>query len=151
VLLVWPNCAFGNLPVKALCQSSAFRAVVSVAVMLSWMLLTNHCALGGALAPASIKAVHMHCHGAMEKDGTKAPAQGTPECCRAVKATLPSAFDLDLASVQLHVWDVLATIAIRVEAPAPQFLRDHGPPRAPSFAEEVLQRSLLSHAPPVRV
>jgi hypothetical protein len=121
-----------------------------VAVMLlSWLVVTNHCALGRMQGG---NAGHAHCHAAKNDDGKKAPEDGMRECCRAIKASLSSHGEFKCDASQLPL-QIVATpqlyAAPLVEASG--ILLDHGPPRAASFAEIVLQRSLLGHAPPTLV
>jgi hypothetical protein len=56
--------------------------------------------------------------------------------------------DAKVSSVDLHV-DEFALVAHLHTTPAPLFL-DTGPPKAWTFAELILQGSLLAHAPPAR-
>ena len=74
------------------------------------------------------------------------------ECCRAIKASLPShaEFKCDAAQLPLQVAAIPQVYAAPLVEASGIFL-DHGPPRVASFAEIVLQRSLLSHAPPTLV
>lgn len=119
-------------------------------MLLSWLVVTNHCALGFMQAALSAKAEHAHCHAATSDDGQKAPADGMRECCRVIKASLADTteFKVDAAKLQLQAFVILQELVAPVQNPAPAFIHDHGPPRVISFAEGVLQRSLLSHAPP---
>jgi hypothetical protein len=120
-------------------------------MLLSWLVLTNHCALAAILPSAAAKSVHAHCHAAMHQDGKQSPTQGIRECCQAVKAQLASktVVKCDASSSALQIYLVLAVLAPRTDEPSAEMLQDHGPPVAGSFAEIVLQHSLLSHAPPV--
>lgn len=73
------------------------------------------------------------------------------QCCKAVKASLSGKAEVkvDPSKLRLRVFPVVQLLAAQVAQPAPPFLFDHGPPRVASFAEIVLQRSLLCHAPPL--
>jgi len=122
-----------------------------VAVMLfSWLVVTNHCALGFMQAALSAKTEHAHCHASTSDDGRKAPAEGMRECCRVIKASLASKaeFHFDTVQIQLYAFIILDALCAPGRDSAPAFIHDHGPPGVVSFAEAVLQRSLLSHAPP---
>jgi len=57
--------------------------------------------------------------------------------------------DAKFSGVDLRV-DEFTLVAHSHTTPAPLFL-DTGPPEARTFAELILQRSLLAHAPPARV
>ena len=122
-------------------------------MLLSWLVLTNHCALAAILPSAVAESVHSHCHAAMHQDGKNSPSQGIRECCQVVKASLTSKIvvKFDASSFALPVYTILAVLAPRTDEPAEELLQDHGPPGTSSFAEIVLQRSLLSHAPPISV
>lgn len=86
-------------------------------------------------------------HSAPEKEK---PAVKTP-CCKEIRALVakcvtagPSALRLiGLQNYAATVFNAPPRLAIAVEE------LDTGPPRSLSFAELVLQESVLSHAPPV--
>ena len=131
--------------------------VVRLALVLitgiSWLAIANHCALAVAVARTQKQA-----HGCCEKDkaGDKTPAkerqQGGGECCKTLDVTLaPAVKNL----TGFCCWSVLPAylIALVTLADAAQSTQsatelDTGPPCASSFAETVLQRSILAHAPP---
>jgi len=118
-------------------------------MLLSWLVLTNHCALA-AMAAASVgNTGHAHCHAVANHGGKTPPQDGVRECCRDIKASLAqkTVVKLDATSCELLLWGRDA-VALVTECSAPKLLREHGPPRAISFAEIVLRHSLLSHAPP---
>ncbi|MEI9898445.1 MAG: hypothetical protein WDN28_32450 [Chthoniobacter sp.] len=127
--------------------SSISRFLVVAVMLFSWLLVTNHCALGQMQAA---NGEHAHCHPAKDADGKKAPADGMRECCRTMKASLSgeTVVKFDPAPVQLLAAAFLEALNAPVASPALEVFRDHGPPHVSSFAEIVLQRSLLSHAPP---
>jgi hypothetical protein len=135
---------------KAIRNSSISRCLVVAVMLLSWLVVTNHCALA-QLQGRNLR--HAHCHASKGDNGKQAPADGMRECCQAVKANLASQpeikFELTLLEVQSAV--LLQAFLTPAAIPAADFLQDHGPPRVVSFAENVLQRSLLSHAPPAFV
>jgi len=118
-------------------------------MLLSWFIITNHCALGLMGSSPPTQKEHACCH---KHD---APAQNTPkapfECCGAIKASLndnaTAKIDGLKVAFELVFMSVLANERTFAEAPARSC--EHGPPQALSFAELVLQRSLLSHAPPI--
>jgi len=120
-------------------------------MLFSWLVVTNHCALGMVQSALGASAEHAHCHAAKTDSGKKAPADGMRECCRSIKASMASetVVKFDPAQVQLQSYPILAALLTPVASPTPEVFLDHGPPHAGSFAEIVLQRSLLSHAPPL--
>ena len=130
------------------------RALLAVLMLLGWFTATNHCALGLMQKSSVAKAVHAKCC-----SGKPAPAKngetpgGGRECCKSIHAVpLPDAKGLAKYDASHFVIDAFALLTVLgSEAAAPDALatlHDHGPPRAESFAELVLNRSLLSHAPP---
>jgi hypothetical protein len=137
--------------VKAFRASPISRCLVVAVMLLSWLVVTNHCALGGMLAKTACSATHTHCHAAANDSGKKAPGDGMRECCQTIKASLAdrAEFDFAAAAFQFQVAAIFSVIVAPVTNSVPGLYRDHGPPRASSFAEIVLQRSLLSHAPPI--
>jgi hypothetical protein len=145
------NLRFPCAVVKAFRASLLTRCLVAVVTLLSWLVLTNHCALAAILPSIPAKSIHAHCHAAMHQGKKESPDRGLRECCQAVKASLPSKMLLkfDASFFTLQAYAVLVTLAPRTSEPDTELLQDHGPPAVGSFAEIVLQRSLLSHAPPL--
>ena len=122
-------------------------------MLLSWLVITNHCAFAWMLIEPAAGAEHAHCHPAANDSPNKVPGDGVRECCRTIKASLAARMEseFDAAPFQLQAWAIAWMIAAPTAKPALSFFRDHGPPGAISFAEIVLQHSLLSHAPPAVV
>ena len=123
-------------------------------MLLGWFTATNHCALGLMQKSPVAKAEHAKCC-----SGKPAPAKDdqprgeTRECCKSIHAVpLPDAkvlakYDASLFAVHAFALPtVLGSEAAALDAQAT--LHDHGPPRAVSFAELVLQRGLSGNAPP---
>jgi hypothetical protein len=115
----------------------------------AWLLLSNHCALGlsGTLVEADsvLRGCPMH----------SAPAKGKPAanlpCCKELRAIASHAGKSIAAGASrpVGVRDYVAAIFLmppRVTARVPAL--DTGPPQTLSFAESILQRSILAHAPP---
>jgi hypothetical protein len=124
---------------------TAFAVVLTLA---AWFSLSNHCALG-VVAPVS-EAASSSCpmHSAPAK---KKPATTTP-CCKDVRAVVAKGVTAAAAGVRVIVAPCYAT-EIFVLKPVRTVIGfenlDTGPPGWFSFAESVLQESMLSHAPPV--
>jgi hypothetical protein len=127
------------------------RTTIAFAVGLTlaaWFSLSNHCPLG-AVAPVS-EAASGSCpmHSGPTK---KKPANKTP-CCKDVRALVAKGVSASVVGGRLMV-PRDCTTAIFARQPvriAIQFENlDTGPPGCFSFAESVLQESMLSHAPPV--
>jgi hypothetical protein len=115
----------------------------------AWVLLSNHCALGAVALPVEtgVEASGCPMHSAPAK---KKPATKTP-CCRDIRAVV--AKTVTAAAIPAQVIGA-QTFPAELVAPPPRFqteiaLLDTGPPGCVSFAESVLQESLLAHAPPV--
>jgi hypothetical protein len=127
-----------------------FRASVVVVTLVGWFLISNHCALTG-LESWQSGAAHASCH-ANTPAPSKLPAKGDQmPCCKLLPATVVK----DGASVvqngltfSLQPYFV-GFIAFPEQLHWSQsFELDTGPPFSESFAESVLQRSVLAHAPP---
>src|SRR5450432_1245832 len=124
--------------------------------ILAWFLISNHCILDAAMsAPAPESAIVQDDCCPMHASKTPAPAQPKKQndaqvCCKnlpapQLKNTQPLAsFVAPLLAVVSERHDILESK--RDERPSLCF--DTGPPKAFSFSELVLQRSLLVHAPP---
>lgn len=127
------------------------RTMIAFAVMFTlaaWFSLSNHCALG-SIAPVSEAASSscpMHSAPAKKKPATKTP------CCKDVRAVVAKGVTASAAGVRGIVAPCYAT-EVFAHRPPPVAIKfqylDTGPPGWTSFAESVLQESMLSHAPPV--
>ena len=135
-------------------RTRLFNAAFSVVALAAWLLASNHCALAGLMPVAQEAVASSHCHGPSE---VPAPDQKERECdgskcCKSLSA--PSlVFAKDVVSYDATLFiaaDYLAfeqsVSACEHESPIAEI--DTGPPRSDSFAESVLQRSILAHAPP---
>ena len=132
------------------------RGATVALVAVSWLAVSNHCALGlAAIETHSSDAVSAQAHDccASEVPGQPKPAKdpATP-CCKTLQALSVS----PAKSFETECYDFLRRSARlqhadhrspRVAPVAYRFLNT-GPPGGKSFAESVLQRSLLAHAPP---
>jgi len=137
------------------CRAMTLRGATVALVAVSWLAVSNHCALGlAAIETHSSDAVSAQAHDccASEVPGQPKPAKdpATP-CCKTLQAISVSPAKSFEARVTIFFGGPLAcstpTIATPCVAPACRFLNT-GPPDGKSFAESVLQRSLLAHAPP---
>jgi hypothetical protein len=132
-------------------KTSMRWAIVTVAIC-SWIAVSNHCAFA-AVATESDKAqteCPFHSKPAKQKEQSS-----QVQCCkilRAVVFTQSRARERDDAKFSDANFPVQtgASLLCSIQAVAPLLL-DTGPPlRAFSFAELILQQSLLAHAPPFR-
>jgi hypothetical protein len=113
----------------------------------AWLLLSNHCALALSRAAVDSKTggCPMHSAPANEKPSANIP------CCKELRAVAAHVAKSvagparQLAGTQDYVAAILmAPPRVTLQ----MVLRNTGPPRALSFAESVLQRCVLVHAPP---
>jgi hypothetical protein len=131
----------------------AMKAVTRCAVVLiaicSWFAMSNHCAF--AAVATKIDSAQTECpfHSKPAKQKQE-PSQ--LQCCKILRAVVfaqtkswarddAKFFDLDLCVEEFPLVEFFPS------AQASSSL-DTGPPGARSFAELILQRSLLAHAPP---
>ncbi len=127
------------------------RAAFALLAIAAWLVATNHCALADLTAPAA--AEHEQC------PGHKTPADEQKEgecdgssCCKGLSAPLAQAKNLggsDLTSFLRCSYPPRCLHIVPPHRAAVVLELDTGPPAASSFAESVLQRSLLAHAPPI--
>jgi hypothetical protein len=115
----------------------------------AWMFLSNHCALGLGGVTANLEsepgACPMHSAPAKEK-----PAANLP-CCKELRAVVTHATKsvAAVASQLGGVQNYVAPIFLMPPRLMTQLLAlNTGPPHLLSFAESILQRSILAHAPP---
>lgn len=116
--------------------------------MAAWFGLANHCALGNATAPfeeeAEAGSCPMHTAPVKEKPAAKLP------CCKDVRAVVAKSI-VAAPIFRLSGGEEFAAFVVIVPPRYPVEVRllDTGPPGYFSFAESVLQESMLSHAPPL--
>ena len=127
------------------------RVAVVLTTMVAWFSISNHCALGGLIAKTNSAVAPMHCHGNQPTPSKKSSEEEMP-CCKMLRATITSdAKVVEVASKTFlpnQDW-VVAELISSTETQLSPLELDTGPPFAGSFAESVLQRSILAHAPPV--
>ena len=96
----------------------------------------------------------MHCHGAATTNHlpSKQNDQNGVECCKVLRATLltsaKSIVSLDQFLFAPYKYFVAIVVLPDTSHEIGAFEWDTGPPGGGSFAESVLQRSILAHAPP---
>jgi hypothetical protein len=119
----------------------------------SWFAIANHCALASldTSAKASVSRCHADCCG--DQSPEKKKHKDETECCKTLHATLNASakklvgYDTSLFALQLYfVASVTLVNETKVTLRGGEL--DTGPPFAKTFAESVLQRSILAHAPP---
>ena len=130
---------------------SPLRAFVVALLMAAWLVASNHCAFGLMKRTPQTAGVHAGCHNCKSEPAKPQPASGGErECCKALQgmpadtAKVEAKYDTALfALLDFALTAVPSAVAAQAVVAC-----DTGPPRALSFAERILQRSVLSHAPP---
>jgi len=125
------------------------RCLIVALTICSWIAISNHCAFSAVAAPVgeTQSACPFHSKPAKQKKHSAGV-----QCCKTLRAVVPTVAknwtrnDTDFSDVDLSFKE-FALIAYSRSQPGPLFL-DTGPPGARTFAELILQRSLLAHAPP---
>lgn len=119
----------------------------------AWIAIANHCVLASldTVAKESVTRFHADCCG--DQSPAKKEHKDETECCKTLHATLNASartvvgYDTSLFALQLYfVAPVIFANAPKVTLRGGEL--DTGPPFAKTFAESVLQRSILAHAPP---
>jgi hypothetical protein len=130
-------------------RNGAIRLFVVVLSLAAWFALSNHCALGAVASPAAsspkMEDCPMHSAPAKKKPAPKAP------CCKDLRAIVAKCVTFNPIALRLiaglentpQLFAQPSLVAIEIDR------LDTGPPGYFSFAESVLQESMLSHAPPV--
>jgi hypothetical protein len=131
----------------------AGRCTTVLFTLAAWLVLSNHCLFGFTEAKADNPGVQadecpMHAAAAPSKEK---PAAKIP-CCKEIRAVVAKSVTKTLTlAARPFAGQEFATVTF----PTPPRLTaelhalDTGPPGLLSFAESVLQESMLAHAPPV--
>lgn len=125
--------------------SLPLRLGIIAITVAAWLSIWNHCALA-AIRKSSCS--HMSCH---EKSHSPAKQSEDAPFCKVLRATLAK---VSQPVVDLSILTGQTYFAESILFPQQQRLLgnplalDTGPPFSVSFAESVLQRSMLAHAPP---
>jgi len=131
-------------------KASVRYAAVAIGIC-SWVAVSNHCAFA-MLAPKT----HSHAACPFHSNPAKQKQQSSDvQCCKTLRAVALGKSktwardDGKFSDVEPRI-EELALNAHRGTAQSGSFFNT-GPPDAHSFAELILQRSLLAHAPPFLV
>lgn len=138
--------------VMNLFRSRLVRLPIVAIGALAWLTISNHCLIAAVEGAAKMPMPRCHGTSPAEHSPAKHNEKGTVECCKVLRATLltPSSnlAPTDTLTFVAHDY-VVALISAADEARLSRLIEwDTGPPEADSFAESVLQRSILAHAPP---
>lgn len=134
-----------NMPSGAFSMTRRWTTVLFT--IAAWLVLSNHCALGlGESGKAESQSGGCPMHSAPAKGN---PAKNIP-CCKDLRAVAshPAKDFAAVASQLVGVQDYVAALLLPPRGAVQLLASDTGPPRALSFAESILQRSILAHAPP---
>ena len=129
---------------------NVIRFAIVLTTMMAWFSISNHCALGGLIAKTHSVVAPMHCHGNQPAPSKKSSQEETL-CCKMLRATLTSEAKVVEVASKTFLPIQYSIVAELISVPETQLSPlelDTGPPFAGSFAESVLQRSILAHAPP---
>jgi hypothetical protein len=129
------------------------RVAIMLAMSISWLVLVNHCELAAAIALQQAPA-HDCCK--KDKDADPHPIRNGQhsgvECCKGVLPIIVSMVEKPVSpDVSCAAHPHFPRAVVFPDAAQPMLRRaelDTGPPFAGTFAEAVLQRSILAHAPP---
>ena len=135
-------------------SASIARLLVVIITAAGWFFISNHCVLAEFKgAPKAEASCHQPCCG--DQSPAKSKHESGVECCKTLRATLSGAakdftgYDSSLYALQLYF--ICPIISANDSGPIPVLELDTGPPFVTTFAESVLQRSILAHAPPLIV
>jgi hypothetical protein len=131
-------------------MKASMRCVAVAIAICSWISISNHCAFAAMATKANSTQAACPFH---SKPAKQKERSSQVECCKVLRAVVPTIAkswgrsDGDVFDIYFPFQDCRLLVHFR-DALAPLLL-DTGPPGAHSFAELILQRSLLAHAPPV--
>src|SRR5947207_2408907 len=124
-------------------------AVVLIAIC-SWFAMSNHCAFAAVATKTDSPQTECPFH---SKPAKQKQSPSYLQCCKILRAVVfaqskswarydAKFFDLDLCVEEFPLVESFPNAQASLSL-------DTGPPGAHSFAELILQRSLLAHAPPI--
>jgi hypothetical protein len=122
-------------------------AVVAIAIC-SWIAVSNHCAFAAVAAEIGKAETECPFH---SKPAKQKEQSSQVQCCKVLRAVVLAKTkdwarnDAKFCDAHFPVHTGFVAYSLRA---VPPLLLDTGPPGAFSFAELILQQSLLAHAPP---
>jgi len=126
------------------------RFLLVLLTMVAWFAISNHCVLGAIEVHAGKSVAHCHDH----QSSPVQPSGGDQDspCCKTLRATVATPVKASEAQpdTTLFAYDFVSQIHAYDDPHLERvsYFADIGPPSSYTFAELVLQRSMLSHAPP---
>jgi hypothetical protein len=130
-------------------MKASMRCVAVAITIGSWFSISNHCAFAAVTTEINKAQTECPFHSKPAKQKEQSPQV---QCCKVLRAVVPTISkswarsDGDSSDIYFPFEDCRLFAHFR-DALAPLLL-DTGPPGANSFAELILQQSLLAHAPP---
>ena len=131
--------------------SQLTRVVIVLVTIVAWFVASDHCALAGMLQRAAAAApAEESCPGHSQPE--KKQSSSELPCCKTLTATTATAkittgYHASQFVLQPYFAADFQPFVTHPEKPLLEL--DTGPPDLRTFAESVLQRSLLAHAPPL--
>ncbi|PYL62282.1 MAG: hypothetical protein DMF31_00330 [Verrucomicrobia bacterium] len=132
-------------------MKASMRCVGVAIAICSWIAISNHCAFAAVATKTDSAQAACPFH---SKPANQKHQSAQVQCCKTLRAIVHAQTktwardDAKFSDVLLCVQE-RAIVGSLLPRTAPLLL-DTGPPSARSFAELILQRSILAHAPPVR-
>lgn len=114
---------------NALRRASFIRLLVVTAMLLSWLVITNHCSLV-RMQREWQPIRHACCHRDSSQPG-KHPPMEMRQCCRAIKASLAGNVEMnfDESNFEMQTWVVSRFLAAQVDSRLTTCIFDHRPHR----------------------
>jgi hypothetical protein len=131
-------------------MKSGVRGATVVVAICSWFAISNHCAFAALATKTDSVQAGCPFH---SKPAKQEKQSAGAQCCKILRAVVPvvtkswTRDDAKFSEANRYYDERALITAYSQTTVAPLFL-DTGPPGAHSFAELILQRSLLVHAPP---
>jgi hypothetical protein len=137
-------------------RNTSFHSLSRIAIVLllsvAWFALSNHCVLGAACASASAvaKGCPMHMKSSQDSPTKHRGSTGEVACCKTLRAVTMAKIGVATNTLNFALKEFFPSgrLVEIMQSPRPLLALDTGPPRALSFSESVLQRSIRAHAPP---
>jgi len=150
------GCTFLHLDDEAVVKPPPkIWSICTVVVMVfAWFGISNHCALATAATPPETKSSLDQCpfHSKPAAPAKRKQTSDSP-CCKILRAVVTAPAKA-FARTNTGLVDIDSAFRQFVVLAPPKIsfgttTLDTGPPGAYSFAELILQRSILAHAPPI--
>ncbi len=140
---------------NAIRTNSALRAATVTVAFFAWLVLSNHCALAEMLTAKTARIAAEESggchHNSAPQQHDEKPCPTMPQgCCKSLTVVVPDGTKVPTVSLESFTLPVEWMLVFTVALPEPLDATPvtGPPPDSPTFAELVLNRSLLSHAPP---